>query len=152
MRCINQRQHQSGFSYIEVIIAVFILAVAIVPAMEALQSGVQGAGIHQSLTQQHYAVNKRMEETMAESYGELLSAAEVAGNASTPTSLSDAAGPVDRVVVYAALYDADVDPFTLVDPDNDGDGDIYTGDTSNLLWLKVEIENSAVVVESLRSR
>ena len=148
----NRRQQQSGFSYIEVIIAVFILAVAIVPAMEALQSGVQGAGIHQSLTQQHYAVTKRMEETMAESYSALLSAAEVATNASTPTSLSDAAGPADRVVVYAALYDADVDPFTLVDSNNDGDGDIYTGDTSNLLWVKVEIENSAVVVESLRSR
>jgi len=152
MSLVSQRQQQQGFTYIEVIIAMFILAVAIVPAMEALQTGIQGASIHQSLTQQHYAVTKRMETMMAEPFGALLSAAQVASNATTPTSFSDTAGPADRVVVFAALYDADADPFTLVDADNDGDGDIYTGDTANLLWLHVEIENTAVAVESLKYR
>lgn len=145
----KQRLQHKGFTYIEVLLAVFILVVAIVPAMEALQTGIQGAGIHQSLTQQHYAVTKRMETVMAEPFNALLSAAQAAANASTPTSYSDLAGSTDRVVVFTALYDADADPFTLVDPNNDSDNDIYTGDTSNLLWLRVDIENTAVSVESL---
>lgn len=152
MTVVVQRQQHAGFTYIEVLIAVFILAMAIVPAMEAIQTGIQGAGIHQSLTQQHYAVTKRMETTLAEPYSALLAAAQVAGNASTPSSYSDPAGQTDRLVVLLALYDADADPFTLVDPNNDGDNDIYTGDTSNLLWLHVEIENTAVAVESLLTR
>ena len=111
---IKKTNRQLGFTYFEVILAMFILAVAIVPAMEALQSGVQGAGIHQSLTQQHYAVTKRMETLMIEPFSALLSAAQAATNASTPSSYSDPAGQTDRLVVLLALYDADADPFTLV--------------------------------------
>jgi prepilin-type N-terminal cleavage/methylation domain-containing protein len=59
---------QQGFSYVEVLVAMFILAIAIVPAMESIQSGIQGAGIHESLTRQHYALIKRMEEVQADSY------------------------------------------------------------------------------------
>ena len=143
---------QQGFSYVEVLVAMFILAIAIVPAMDAIQSGLQGAGIHETLTRQHYAMIKRMEEVQADSYGNLLISAQTAGNATTPGSYSDPAGQTERVLVFLALYDADADPFTLVDPDNDGDGDVYTGDTSNLLWLSVALENSAQSMETLVSR
>ncbi|MDO7597659.1 MAG: type II secretion system GspH family protein [Pseudomonadota bacterium] len=141
-----------GFSYIEVLIAIFILAVAIVPAMEALQTSIQGAGVQESLIVQHYTVNARMETMLAESYSSLLAGAKVATDASTPTSFSDSAGGAERVVVLLALYDADAFPFTISDPNNDADNDIYTGDTSDLLWLRVEIENTAVAVESLKYR
>lgn len=143
---------QQGFSYVEVLVAMFILAIAIVPAMDAIQSGIQGAGIHESLTRQHYALIKRMEEVQADSYINLLSSAQTAGNATTPGSYSDPAGQTERVLVFLALYDADADPFILVDPDNDGDADVYTGDTSNLLWLNVALENSAQSMETLISR
>ena len=143
---------QYGFSYIEVLVAMFILAIAIVPAMEAIQSGLQGAGIHESLTRQHYALIKRMEEVQADSYINLLSSAQTAGNATIPSSYSDPAGQTERVLVFLALYDADADPFTLVDPDNDGDADVYTGDSSDLLWLRVALENSAQSMETLISR
>ena len=146
------QQKQYGFSYVEVLVAIFILAIAIVPAMEAIQTGIRGAGIHESLTRQHYALIKRMEEVQADSYINLLSSAQTAGNATAPSSYSDTAGQTDRVLVFLALYDADADPFTLVDPDNDGDGDVYTGDTSNLLWLSVALENSAQSMETLISR
>ena len=151
----RKRQHahqQHGFSYVEVLVAMFILSIAIVPAMEAIQLGLQGAGIHESLTRQHYAMIKRMEEVQADSYGNLLNSAQTAGNATTPSSYSDPAGQTERVLVFLALYDADADPFTLVDPDNDGDADVYTGDTSNLLWLNVALENSAQSMETLVSR
>lgn len=147
------RQHrQLGFSYIEVMVALVFLAIAIVPAMEGIQSGIQGAGIHTALTRQHYALISRMEQLQAEDYTNLLAAAKTAGNATTPSSYSDPGGQAERVLVYLALYDADIDPFTLVDPDNDADANIYTGDTSNLLWLKVELEKSIQSMQTLVTR
>ncbi len=143
---------QQGFSYVEVLVATFILAVAIVPAMEALQSGIQGAAVHESLTQQHSAITTKMENMLSEPYASLLSAAQAAGNANTPSSYSDPAGSADRVLVFVALYDADADPFTLIDPNNDGDSNIYTGDSSNLLWLRVAVEGTEQSLQSLVSR
>ncbi|MCF6252983.1 MAG: type II secretion system GspH family protein [Methylococcaceae bacterium] len=149
---LEKSNKQGGFSYIEVLVAMFVLTLTLVPAMEAIQSGIQGAGIHESLTRQHFALIKRMEEVRAEAYRKLLISAQTAGNATTPGSYSDPAGQRERVLVFLALYDADADPFILLDPNNDGDSNIYTGDTSNLLWLRVEIENSAQSVETLISR
>ncbi len=144
---------QHGFSYLEVLIATFILAIAIVPAMEAIQSGIQGATVHESLARKHYALIKCMEEVKVKSYLDLLNAAQTAGNATTASSSFDAAcKQTEQVLVFLALYDADADPFTFVDPDNDGDANVFTGDTSNLLWLRVELENSALVLETLISR
>lgn len=147
---MNHNLH--GFSYVEVLVSLFILSIAIVPAMEALQSGIQGTGIHQQTAEQHYALLTRMESVMAESYGTLLATAEAAGNPSTPSSLSDSEGQTDRLIVYLSLYDADADPFTVTDLNNDGDNNVYTGDSSNLLWLKVALKNSAYAFESLRQR
>ncbi len=149
---ITQPKFAAGFSYIEVLVALFILSIAAVPAMEALQSGIQGASIHKQTTQQHYALLAKMENVLADSYVNLLSAAQAAGNPTTATSYSDPGGQSDRVIVYLSLYDADANPFTLTDPDNDGDANIYTGDTSYLLWIKVELENSHHAFESLRKR
>jgi type II secretory pathway pseudopilin PulG len=143
---------QTGFSYVEVLVAMFILAIAIVPAMEAIQIGIQGAGIHQQTTQQHYALLTRMETVMAEAYGNLLTAAETAGNNSTASSFSDPAGQNDRLIVYLSLYDADANPFTVTDANTDGDNNIFTGDSADLLWIKVELENSSYAFDSLRQR
>lgn len=145
-------RQQKGFSYLEMIVAMFIMTIMITPAMNAIRSGVQGSGIHESLTRQHFSLVKRMEETQAEAYGNLLNAAQIAANKTTPSHFSDPEGQVERRLVYLALYDADVDPFILVDPDNDGDADIYTGDMSNLLWLRVTLENSTQSIETLISR
>lgn len=129
-----------------------MIATALVPALEALQSGIQGAGIHQQSTQQQYALLNRMETLMAESYGNLLTAAATAGNSTTLSSYSDPAGQTNRLLVYMSLYDADANPFTLTDPNTDSDNNLYTGSTARLLWLKVQMENSAYAFETLRWR
>lgn len=152
MRLMSETTQHQGFTYIEVMIAIFILVTAIGPAMEALQSGMNGSAIHQSLSRQHYAMNTRMESVLAQPYGQLLVAAELTSDATTATSYSDPAGQADRVLVYLAVYDADADPFTLIDPNSDLDNNIYTGDASHLMWVKVEVENSALSIESLISR
>lgn len=148
----KRENKQYGFSYIEMMVAMFILAITITPAMEAIQQGVKGASIHQDLTQQHYALVKRMEIIKAEPYENLLNSAQNAGNNTTASSYSDPQDQSNRLLVFLALYDADATPFVLTDPDNDGDSDIYTGDTSNLLWLRVELENSFQKFETLVTR
>lgn len=141
-----------GFSYLEVLVAVVLVGIMLVPAMQAIQAGIKSTELHGSVTTQHYALQSRMEEILAEAYSSLLAAAETAGSNSVPSSYSDAGGSADRIIVYLALYDADADPFVIADPDNDGDSNIYTGDTSNLLWIRVELEKSAYAYQTLRVR
>jgi Tfp pilus assembly protein PilV len=148
----HRKSQAQGFSYVEVLVATALIAIALVPAINALQTGIMSTNTHQSLTVQHYQRLQKMEEINAESYAKLLAAAKIAANKTTATSYSDATGTNNRRVVYIALYDADADPFTLIDANTDGDNDLYTGSTANLLWLRVETEGSAQGIETLVSR
>jgi len=144
--------HQNGFSYLEVLIASLMVAIALVPAMNALQTGILSANIHQTLTTQYYLRLKKIEELQAEPFINLLAAAKTATNATTASSYSDAAGSKNRSLVYLALYDADANPFTIVDSNKDLDNDVYTGDTANLLWVKVLTEGDSEGLETLINR
>jgi Tfp pilus assembly protein PilV len=148
---VNKAQQQ-GFSYLEVLIASLLVAVALAPAINALQTGIMSTNIHQALTTQHYQRLKKMEELQAEPFDSLLAAAKTAANNTTATTYSDAAGSVDRRLVYIALYDADANPFTVTDPNADGDNDLYTGGTANLLWVKVATEGNSQSLETLIRR
>lgn len=143
---------QQGFSYIEVLVASLLVVVALVPAMNALQTGIKGANVHQAYTAEYYSQLKKMEELQATPFTSLLNAAKTATNNITPTSFSDASGTANRNLVYIALYDADASPFTITDTNVDGDNDPYTGNTANLLWLKVMTEGSVQGLETLISR
>jgi prepilin-type N-terminal cleavage/methylation domain-containing protein len=152
---MNQRFYkpqQKGFSYVEVLVATALIAIALVPAMNALQTGILSADVHQTLTTEYYVRLKKMEELQATPFSNLLAAAKVALNNTTATSYSDAAGTTNRSLVYIALYDADANPFTITDSNKDVDNDVYTGDTANLLWVKVVTEGSAQGLETLISR
>lgn len=147
------RIRQSGLTLVEVLVAAVLLMAMLIPAMEALRTGALGNEVLRSTSGEHYAVLSQMEEVLAEPYGTLTSAAAAAGNESTPSSYSDAAGPPDRLLVFIALYDAtnadgDGNVFSVPDPDLDGDGNPYTG-YSGLLWVRVEVEGSITSLESL---
>ncbi len=142
----------AGFSYVEVLIAIVLLAIILVPAMQAIQTGIKGTEMHALATDQHYALLGKMEEILAENYDSLLSAAETAGSNTVASSYSDPAGTADRKRVYLALYDADADPFVIQDANTDGDNNIYTGETADLLWIRVDQENSPYAFETLRLR
>ena len=143
---------QRGFSYLDTLIALFILSIAIVPALQALQTGIKAATIHESLTQQHYSITQRLENVLAEPYINLLNAAQAANNKSTPSSYSDPANQADRILVYIALYDADTDPFIINDSNTDGDNNPFTGDTANLLWIKAIVQGTNISTETLIHR
>jgi len=149
---LPQKSKDRGFSYIEVMVASALIAIALVPALKALQTGIQSTDIHQDLTLQHYQRLQKMEEIDVEPFGTLLAAAKIATNKTTASSYSDASGASNRRLVYLALYDADADPFTVTDPNTDGDNDLYTGSTANLLWMRVETEGAAQGIETLLSR
>ena len=125
-----------GFSYVEVLVASMIIAIALVPAMEALHAAMSSSEHFTSAVTTHYRRVSKLEEVLADPYASLLLAARSAGDADTPTAYSDGVTDPDRRVVYLALYDGDADPFVIVDPDIDGDANPFTG-WDGLIWVQV---------------
>ncbi len=125
-------RRRAGLSYVEVLVATFLVAVALVPALEALEIGVTGSGIHERELVRHYHLVAKLEEVLALPFGDLEAEAQAAAGA--PTAYSDGAGAPDRRLVYLTGYDAD---------DADGDGDPLTGADPGILLVGVEIEAPA---------
>jgi hypothetical protein len=128
-----------GFSYVEVLVASVIIALSLVPALEALQMATLGGTVHESTVMRHRGLTGRMEEVLAERFG-TLEAEEIAA-AGGPTVYSDAPGTPDRLVVLLSRYDGD-----------DVDSDPFTDTDDGLLWVHVEVEGTADVIESLTTR
>ena len=153
---MTSRTGQAGLTYVEVLVATILLAIVLVPALQALSTGVLGSEVHTSTVDQHYAVVSRMEEVLAEPHSVLTAAASAAGDYQAPTSYSDTAGTPNRRIVYLALYDiddadGDGNVFTVPDPDLDGDSDPFTGYTGPL-WVRVEVQGSVMWLETLTAR
>jgi hypothetical protein len=121
----------AGFSYIEVLVATALLALALVPALEALEIGVRGGGVHEAEVALHYRALGALEELLAQPFSELQ--AEAIAAAGAASAYSDPPGTQDRRVVTLLDYDADGD--SVPDP--------------GLLRVRVEIEATAHVLETL---
>ena len=142
-----QGRKMTGFSYVEVLIAVVLIVVALVPALDALIPGVAGSGIHETLAEDHYQLVGRLERIMVEPYGQLNSAAVAAGSPTTPTTTySDLfTYPNGRQItrnVFLSRYDAD---------NADADDDPFTGTDDGLLWVRIAIAGTGLSIESLVS-
>jgi type II secretory pathway pseudopilin PulG len=145
-RCAKMRNvpnSQVGFSYVEVLVAVVLIAITLLPALDALQVAMLGSGQHETTAVQHYRAYGRMEEMMTESFMALGAETLAVGSPTVPTSYSDAPGTPNRRLVFLSLYDAD-----NADADNDR---FLTGTDPGIVWLRVEIENSGLALESLKS-
>jgi type II secretory pathway component PulJ len=136
----------AGFSYVEVLISVVLIAIVLVPAMEALQPGMAASGIHEIIAEDHYRLTGKMEEVLAEPFADLDIAAITAGSATTATAYSDVfTYPNGRQInrnVFIAQYDGD---------NADSDNDPSTGTDTGLLWVQVEIAGTALSLETLVS-
>ncbi len=126
----------SGFSLIEVLIAMVILAITLVPAMDAIRTGMKGAEVHQDFQEQHYHLMSKMEEVLAESFSDLDIAATLAASPDNPSSYSDSANNLN---VFIARYDVD---------NADADDDVFTG-TDEMIWVRTQLIDSGLVFESL---
>jgi len=133
-----------GFSYVEVLVAVILIALTLVPAINAVFGGVQGGGIHTQRTQNHYRITGLLEEVLARPFDELQAEADAAGGpGAIVAAYSDAAGTAQRRLVYLARYDGD---------NADADDDYFTGVDDGLLWVRVQIENTLDGMETLTKR
>ena len=137
----------AGISYIEVLISVVLIAIVLVPAMEALQPGMAASGIHEIIAEDHYRLTGKFEEVLAEPFADLDAAAIAAGSPTTATlSYSDVFSyPNGRQIsrnVFIAQYDGD---------NADSDNNPFTGTDDGLLWVQVTIAGSGASIESLIS-
>lgn len=130
---------QAGLSYIEVLIAVVIIAMSVIPATDALRNAMKVAESDSQATINHYRLISKMEEVLADPFSTV--SARVAG-ISTATSYSDTAGSTDRRLVFISRYDGD---------NADADDDPFTGTEADLLWVRVEIEGTATALQALKA-
>ena len=136
----------AGFSYVEVMVATVLIAITLVPAMDALLPGINGSGIHETRSEDHYQLLGRVEEILAEPFASLDVAATVAGNPTTATSYSDvytyANGRQIKRAIFISRYDGD---------NADADDDPFTGTDEGLLWVQGVIDGSSLSFETLTS-
>jgi type II secretory pathway pseudopilin PulG len=139
-------KNMTGFSYVEVLVAVTLIVIALVPALDALIPGMAGSSIHETIAEDHYQLTGKLEQVLVEPFGQLNSAAQVAGNPAIPTTYSDtvtyANGRQINRNVFIARYDAD---------NSDADNDPFTGTDDGLLWVRVAIAGTGMSIESLVS-
>ncbi len=140
------RRDMAGMSYPEVMVAVLLLSLSLLPAMDAMQGGIQGSRLQQELLIDQYAMRAKLESVLARPFGELQVAADAAASPSVATSFSDIYVTSDgRALtrrVFIAGYDAD---------NADGDNNVYTGADDDILWIRVELADTAMALETLSS-
>ncbi len=99
---IAPRRCDAGFSYIEVVLAVLLLAVCLVPAMDAVRDSFAAPQIAQSVAAAQQCVKNHMEKVIAEPYQNLLNeapASVVAQNSALYSLPADANCPARTVVI-----------------------------------------------------
>lgn len=134
----------SGFSYVEMLIATMLIAIALVPAMDALLPAMQGSAIHKSATEQHYHLTAMLEYMLAKPFIELDNEAMAIGDPTVASNVySDPAMSAERRLVYLSRYDAD---------NADANANGFDGTDAGLLWIRVEIEGSNLALETLTSQ
>jgi hypothetical protein len=118
-----------------------LLAILLIPAMRALQTGVVGAEVHGDIATSNARITSRIEELLSEPFADLTDAATAAGAATVASNYSEAPGTPGRLLVYLSAYDGD---------NADADNDPFTGTDAGLLWIRVDIEDSVFTLQTLR--
>ena len=108
---------QRGFSYVEILLSVVLLAVLLVPALEALQSAIAG-NANAPLVRRHLGLQDKMERVLSRPFADLYRETYAAGGNTTTSvsvSLSDAVGTPERRNVVLYRYDASVKALSAAD-------------------------------------
>jgi type II secretory pathway component PulJ len=108
---------QRGFSYVEILLSVVLLAVLLVPALEALQSAIAG-NANAALVSRHLALQDKMERVLSRPFADLYTQTYAPGGNTTTSvsaSLSDAVGTPARRNVVLYRYDASAAALSAAD-------------------------------------
>jgi type II secretory pathway pseudopilin PulG len=140
----RNRHRMAGLTYVEVLIATALIAITLIPAIEALKPAVQGMSIHEAQIVRHYELAAMLEDVLATPFAELDAEAVIINDpAVASTTYSDLPAANNRRLVYLSRYDAD---------NADGNGDFFdAGMDAGLLWVRIEIEGTDQAIESLTS-
>ena len=136
------KRSAAGLSYVEVLVAVLLMSVALVPMMNAFTPSIQGVDLHSEKLESHYALAGVLETVLAESFFDLDEAADEAGAYTTATRYSDSSASIPYEV-FIWRYDAD---------NLDRDDNPFTGGEDDLLWIKVSSADGQYSLQTLRSR
>ena len=152
-RCLPPSLKQHGFTYTEVMLSAVLLAVLVIPALHALQTGIAG-GSSQSIAARAPLLSAKMEEVLSKSFSDLYAETypkvgtttcnTIPTTCNTTTSVSvtysDLTGVPDRRAVVLYRYDATAKALSA-------------GDTG-LLFVSVyyEVEGSANTLNTLAGR
>lgn len=140
---MNGRGRECGLTLVEVLVAMVLLAIILIPAISALQTGIIGAEVHGDVAASNYRLTARLEELLSEPFADLSDAAVLAGGPTVPTNYSEPAGAPGRLLVYVSHYDGD---------NADADSDPFTGTDPDLLWIRVNIEGSLFTLQTIKAR
>lgn len=90
-----------GVAYVEAVLATVMVAVLLVPALNALTTGLLGTEVRSELGNQALSLQSKLDEVLAKPYSTLLAETN-APNANSPSTvsaaLSDPPGPARRIV------------------------------------------------------
>ncbi len=141
-RRLSPSLKQHGFTYTEVMLSALLLAVLVVPALEALQTGVSG-GATSAMAARRPALSAKLEEVLSHPFPGLYAETyKIGGNSDTSVNdnLSDAVGAADRRVVVVFRYDASAKARSISD--------------TGLLYVRAyyEAEGSASALNTLAGR
>ncbi len=137
------QRDQHGLTLVEVLVAIALLAVMLVPAINALTTSSQGAEVHRDIAANQFRLTSRLEELLAEPFADLEAAAAAAGSPQNATTYSETPGTPGRLIVYLSACDGD---------NADGDGDLFTGADEGILWIRVEVENTVHDLQTIRAQ
>ena len=142
--CTATPARQSGISYIEVLIAVLLIVMTLVPMMDAMLGATGSVVAHEDAAVRHAHLAAKMEDVLGEPYSSLEAAAIAAtqgnGSSTNPSSYTDQAGAINRRLVFLSFYDGD---------NADADDDPFSDMEMDLMWVRVEIEGTQIAVETL---
>jgi prepilin-type N-terminal cleavage/methylation domain-containing protein len=139
---MRNRRAEAGLTLVEVLVSVVLLAILLVPAMHALRTGVVGAEVHSDVAASNARITSRIEDLLSEPFTDLTDAAIAAGAPTVASAYSEAPGTPGRLLVYLSAYDGD---------NADADNDPFTGTDTDLLWIRVDIEDSVFTLETIRA-
>lgn len=137
----------AGFSYVEILLAIVLIAICLVPAMEALGPAFSNIAGREELSGDFMALRSKLEEVLAAPWSELEDEAVPEGSPLLPTIFSETpyTMPDGRLItlnVYISGYDGN---------NADQDDDPFTGTDSGLLYVKVAVKGTQQQMETLVS-
>lgn len=122
------RYRPSGFAYVEVLVSVVLLSVLLVPAMNALTTGIRGSSVE--LAARHLNLRNKMEAVLSQPFSKIYAETYLTGGNTTSSvsvAYSDAAGTPNRRVVVFYRYSVSTKNRTT--------------NNSNLLYVSVYYES-----------